>query len=35
MIKGQPALTDSSVLTCAYGGAIKCNFAGQVTSQLK
>lgn len=35
MVKGIPALTDSSVLMCAYGGIIKCNFAGQVTAQIK
>lgn len=34
-LKGKPALTDSSLLMCAYGGVIKCNFAGQVTSQIK
>ena len=34
MIKGNPALTDSSMLMCAYGGIIKINFAGQVTVQI-
>lgn len=34
MVKGKPALTDSSMLMCAYGGVIKINFAGQVTVQL-
>lgn len=35
MVKGNPILTDSSVLTCMYGGTIKCNFAGQITVQTK
>lgn len=35
LLKNIPALTDSSILMCAYGGVIKCNFAGQVTAQLK
>ena len=35
LIKNIPALTDKSILMCAYGGVIKCNFAGQITSQLK
>lgn len=35
LIKNIPALTDTSTLMCAYGGVIKCNFAGQVTSNVK
>jgi hypothetical protein len=35
MVKGNPALTDSSTVMCAYGGVVKCNFAGQITSNVK
>lgn len=35
LIKGVPALTDSSVLMCACGGVIKCNMAAQFTAYLK
>ena len=35
LVKGIPALKDSSILMCSYGGTIRCNFSGQVTSQIK
>ena len=35
LVKGKPAVTDSSMLTCMWGGVIKCNFAGQVQTQAK
>lgn len=33
MLGGQPALTDGSMLTCAWGGQISVKFAGQATVQ--
>ncbi|RKH12226.1 DUF4280 domain-containing protein [Corallococcus praedator] len=35
LIKGKPALTDTSLCNCAYGGIIKINMAGQVKAQVK
>lgn len=34
LIGGKPALSDSSKLTCAWGGIIGVNFAGTVNIQL-
>jgi hypothetical protein len=34
LLANQPALNDSSMLNCMWGGVIKVNFAGQVTEQI-
>ena len=34
MLANQPALDDTSMLNCMWGGVIKVNFAGQVTEQI-
>ena len=34
LIANMPALTDSSICNCAYGGVIQITFAGQVTTML-
>ncbi|MDR0919778.1 MAG: DUF4280 domain-containing protein [Oscillospiraceae bacterium] len=34
MIGNMPALTDNSKTTCAFGGTISINFAGQATVQV-
>ena len=34
MLANQPALDDTSILNCMWGGVIKVNFAGQVTEQI-
>lgn len=35
LIGGQPALSDSSKLTCAWGGQISVQFSGQAGVQVK
>ncbi len=34
MLCGAPALDDVSKLTCAFGGVVSINFAGQATHQI-
>ena len=34
MLANQPALDDTSILNCMWGGVIKVNFAGQATEQI-
>lgn len=34
LIKNMPALNDSSILTCMWGGVIKINNPGQMTVQI-
>lgn len=34
MLANQPALNDTSKLTCNWGGVISVNFAGQATEQI-
>jgi hypothetical protein len=33
-LANQPALDDTSILNCMWGGVIKVNFAGQATEQI-
>ncbi|MHA7630306.1 DUF4280 domain-containing protein [Corallococcus sp. M7] len=35
MIKGKPALTDTCMCNCAYGGVIKINVPAQMKTQVK
>ena len=34
LLANQPALDDTSMLNCIWGGVIKVNFAGQATEQI-